>query len=355
MSILLLLSPLFALSPVIAATTDFTAGANITVSDVTFSGSTTSIVILDTSTAETWSFSNGLVTVINPGTFKVSASNSSVASLRSFIGDEQKGCQDNTTPGTTYLTFPTTAGTYKLELSVNSCQSGGGGSTGGGGGGGGGGSPVVTTTVTTPAQTTTTTPAPTTTSAPSTTTTAPSAGSALSSEFGLGATGTDVVTLQNFLEGKGLLTMPAGIAKGTFGALTRTAVRAYQSSVGISATGYIGPKTLSAINADGSTSVAVALSAPSTTTTAPSPAVASAFERNLTVGMQGDDVRALQVYLNANGYTVADSGPGSSGSETTMFGAATRAALIKLQEAAGITPTAGYFGAKTREYLNANP
>ncbi|OGG54113.1 hypothetical protein A3C20_00715 [Candidatus Kaiserbacteria bacterium RIFCSPHIGHO2_02_FULL_55_25] len=80
------------------------------------------------------------------------------------------------------------------------------------------------------------------------------------------------------------------------------------------------------------------------------------FSRDMQVGSTGDDVRLLQVYLNTHGYTVAASGTaGSSGNETTKFGAATRAALIKLQKAAGITPTAGYFGPKTRAYIAANP
>jgi hypothetical protein len=79
------------------------------------------------------------------------------------------------------------------------------------------------------------------------------------------------------------------------------------------------------------------------------------FTRDLKVGATGDDVKALQVYLNTHGYIVASSGPGSSGNETTKFGGLTRAALMKLQKAAGITPIAGYFGAKTRAYVAAHP
>ncbi len=79
------------------------------------------------------------------------------------------------------------------------------------------------------------------------------------------------------------------------------------------------------------------------------------FARDLQVGSTGEDVRALQQYLNSHGYTVAESGPGSAGSETTMYGNATKAAVIKLQTAAGISPAVGYFGPKTRAYVNANP
>src|SRR3989344_5564844 len=76
------------------------------------------------------------------------------------------------------------------------------------------------------------------------------------------------------------------------------------------------------------------------------------FKTNLTVGSLGSEVKALQEYLNAHGYTVAVSGAGSPGNETTKFGSATKAALIKFQKAKGITPAVGYFGAKTRATIN---
>ena len=79
------------------------------------------------------------------------------------------------------------------------------------------------------------------------------------------------------------------------------------------------------------------------------------FTRDLKVGSTGDDVKALQVWLNTHGYQVAASGPGSPGSETTMYGNATKAAVAKFQTANGISPAAGYFGPKTRTYVNANP
>ncbi len=75
------------------------------------------------------------------------------------------------------------------------------------------------------------------------------------------------------------------------------------------------------------------------------------FKRDLQVGASGADVKALQVYLNTHGYVVAKSGAGSPGNETTKFGGATKAALIKLQKAVGLKPPAGYFGAKTRAYV----
>lgn len=81
----------------------------------------------------------------------------------------------------------------------------------------------------------------------------------------------------------------------------------------------------------------------------------SSFTRDLNVGTTGADVRALQRYLNAHNFSVAATGSGSVGNETEMFGALTRAALSKFQQAKGISPAAGYFGPKTRAYVAANP
>ena len=55
----------------------------------------------------------------------------------------------------------------------------------------------------------------------------------------------------------------------------------------------------------------------------------------------------------AHGFTIATSGSGSPGNETTYFGPSTQAALIKYQIAHGITPANGYFGTKTRAAVNA--
>lgn len=111
---------------------------------------------------------------------------------------------------------------------------------------------------------------------------------------------------------------------------------------------------LASFNADADViaKVKVSLEGTAATGSVTSTAV-SVFKSNLTVGSLGSEVKALQQYLNANGYTVAASGPGSPGNETTRFGAATRAALIRFQKARGITPAAGYFGPKTRAAVNS--
>ena len=66
----------------------------------------------------------------------------------------------------------------------------------------------------------------------------------------VGSTGAEVTALQQWLVSKGFLTMPAGVAMGYFGNLTKSAVAAYQASAGISpAVGYFGPITRAKVNA----------------------------------------------------------------------------------------------------------
>ncbi len=86
------------------------------------------------------------------------------------------------------------------------------------------------------------------------------------------------------------------------------------------------------------------------------------FIRNLKKGMSGTDVKELQKYLNAHGFTIAVSGAGSAGKETTYFGTATFNAVKKFQEAHkdailkpyNLTKPTGYVGESTRKFLNSN-
>ncbi len=91
------------------------------------------------------------------------------------------------------------------------------------------------------------------------------------------------------------------------------------------------------------------------------PATCFNFTRNLSVGNTGADVKALQQVLNSKGFAVAAAGQaGSAGFETTYFGNATKAALIKWQEANaattlapwGLTSGTGFFGATSRAEMN---
>lgn len=65
--------------------------------------------------------------------------------------------------------------------------------------------------------------------------------SAISSDLTVGSSGTSVVVLQQALVAQGYLTMPAGVAMGYFGSLTKAAVMKWQAANGVPATGYFGP------------------------------------------------------------------------------------------------------------------
>jgi len=75
------------------------------------------------------------------------------------------------------------------------------------------------------------------------------------------------------------------------------------------------------------------------------------FTRNLVVGSTGSDVKCLQVLLNTNGYTLATTGAGSPGMETSYFGPITLVAVKSFQAAKGWTP-ANQVGPLTRAALN---
>ena len=84
------------------------------------------------------------------------------------------------------------------------------------------------------------------------------------------------------------------------------------------------------------------------------------FNRDLKFGMEGEDVRLLQQFLNTDArMTIANSGLGSPGQESTYFGLKTKAAVMKFQELyssevlvpAGLSRASGYFGALSRTKL----
>jgi|GEM_PF-3128375 len=86
------------------------------------------------------------------------------------------------------------------------------------------------------------------------------------------------------------------------------------------------------------------------------------FTKNISYGSSDDDILRLQKFLNSHGFIIANSGPGSPKHETKLFGALTKAALIKFQNKykeqilipLGLTSGTGYFGYSTREFIKNN-
>lgn len=84
------------------------------------------------------------------------------------------------------------------------------------------------------------------------------------------------------------------------------------------------------------------------------------FTQRLSLGSVGQDVKYLQIFLNSYGFKVAESGPGSPGKETFIFGFATQAAVKRFQEQysseiltpSGLKKGNGVFGPATMKKVN---
>lgn len=174
-------------------------------------------------------------------------------------------------------------------------------------------------------------------------------------DLDIGSSGSKVVDLQKFLisqeKGSAASRLAVAGATGYFGAITQVALIEYQKAEGIEpATGYFGPVTreyiaAAVIHMEGSVEDEIF---------SDNTDEGIVFARDLTRGSTGEDVRALQAFLNQNGFAVASGGePGSSGFETSYFGSATEKALAQFQAANSISPSIGYFGPITRAFINS--
>lgn len=102
----------------------------------------------------------------------------------------------------------------------------------------------------------------------------------------VGSTGADVTALQSWLVSQNFLTMPAGVSMGYFGQLTKAAVVKYQASVGLPATGFVGPLTVAKLNG-GSVASAPAAGCPAGYTCTPVGGTTTSTGSVSTVGVEG--------------------------------------------------------------------
>ncbi len=115
--------------------------------------------------------------------------------------------------------------------------------------------------------------------------------SSFTTDLTVGSKGAEVTALQDMLVAGGYLTMPAGVAKGYFGALTKAAVAKWQVAKGITpAAGYFGPKSRAA--AAGSVTT-------TTTTTTTVPAVTGIS----TPGAEGTISKSVATVSNSTVYS----------------------------------------------------
>jgi len=119
--------------------------------------------------------------------------------------------------------------------------------------------------------------------------------------------------------------------------------------------------TLSDLQAQVQALLAQISSLQGSSSTSSSSAACFTFTMNHKVGASGGEVMWVQKFLNGHGFTVASSGAGSAGNETSHFGPATKAAVKKFQEAyasdiltpVGLSKGTGNWGASTRAKANA--
>jgi len=156
-----------------------------------------------------------------------------------------------------------------------------------------------------------------------------------------GSQSAEVKLLQVFLNAHGFTVAKFGPgSKGNettfFGPATLAAVRAFQNSYAFFQSGVFAGETRQFAQ-----SLVPKITCP----------VSQKFPRDLRYGSRGTDVKSLQVFLNVHGFTLAKTGAGSRGQETTFFGTATRAALKTFQKTYLLIQT-GILSGMTRLRIN---
>lgn len=159
----------------------------------------------------------------------------------------------------------------------------------------------------------------------------------------------DVLKLQNFLinknSGKAASNLKNIGSNGNFGPATKKALIEYQLKNNLKSTGILDSDTLNFINSDSSIKQNIK----------DDYSVNQNFNFNIDLSLNSinNDVRLLQEFLNNNGFIITNTGPGSKGKETNVFGLSTKKALIRFQIKNNISPANGNLGPKTRKVINS--
>ena len=164
------------------------------------------------------------------------------------------------------------------------------------------------------------------TATPTTPTAAAPGGTTSLAGMTIGARGENVKVLQRALIAAGITVR--GGADGVFGPVTASALKTYQQSKGLSATGVLDDATVAALSL--ATAAPAAPAAP--TTPAPAPAATANPYEGMTVGARGDLVKELQRALMSTGIALRGGADG-------VFGNATKGALILFQKTNGTAQT----------------
>jgi peptidoglycan hydrolase-like protein with peptidoglycan-binding domain len=177
----------------------------------------------------------------------------------------------------------------------------------------------------------------------------------------VGSSGIDVRQLQIVLNNAGIIVASSGAGSAGkesdyFGPATRSALLKFQRSRSLTADGQLNADTIAYVNkmvvSDPAKLVPLRAVASPSTAGAPVSSVTnpvntsvrrttSSIRKGLALGASGEDVRTLQILLNSTGIVVAQSGIGSKGKESTVFGPATKSALLRFQRTYRI-PSTGY-------------
>lgn len=115
---------IFITTPTLAATNDVIFDEDVTITDVTLGDSITDMIVFDDSTTEILDITNGILTITNPGnSFKVGSSDSDVQTIVILKNNTMESCTENSTPGATSVTLPTSSGVYTIKpLEATSCS-----------------------------------------------------------------------------------------------------------------------------------------------------------------------------------------------------------------------------------------